>query len=68
MQPNLTFAHALLWGIVTAVAMTMLEAFASFDPEKILDWRLFLIALGGSAIRSGAQAGLQAFLTWKRSS
>lgn len=55
--------HDLTWGAVTAVAVTVLSALVEFRPEAVTDWRVWAAGLGGAAVRSGAQATLQALLS-----
>lgn len=63
---NDTIRHALIWGAVTAVAVTVLQALVDFDPAAITDWRVWATGLGASAVRSGSQALLQALLSGKQ--
>lgn len=55
--------HALIWGAVSAVAVTLLQALVTFDAGAITDWRAWSVGLGSAAVRSGAQALLQALAT-----
>jgi len=57
--------HALVWGAITAVSVTVLQALVTFDPEAITDWRAWAVGIGASAVRSGAQALLQVLATSK---
>lgn len=54
--------HALVWGLVSAVAVTVLEALVKFDPYTITDWKVWAVGIGAAAVRSGAQAVLTAIL------
>ena len=58
-----TVKHALIWGVVSAVAVTALQALITFDALAVTDWRVWAVGLGSAAVRSGAQAALQAILT-----
>ena len=57
--------HAIVWGAVTSVAVTTLQALITFDPEAITDWRAWAVGIGASAVRSGSQAVLQAIVASK---
>ena len=61
MNPTLT--HALVYGAITAIAMTVLTALVDFDPSVITNWHVWVVGLGASAVRSGAQALLQAIIS-----
>lgn len=60
---NAQLQHALVWGAVSAVAVTVLQALVTFHPETIVDWRAWAVGLGSAAVRSGAQALLQSILS-----
>jgi len=60
---NPTLMHALVWGIVTSVVVTLATALLTFDPMQITDWRVWAAGLSGAAVRSAAQAILQAIAT-----
>lgn len=64
---NSTLKHALIWGAVSAIAVTLLQALVEFDATAIVDWRLWAVGLGSAAVRSGAQAALQAVLSGRAS-
>ena len=55
--------HAFIWGAVSAVSVTVLQALVTFNPETITDWRVWFTGIGAAAVRSGAQALLQALLS-----
>ena len=62
---NAQLKHALVWGAVSAVDVTVLQALVTFDPASITDPKAWAVGLGAAAIRSGAQAALQAIATAK---
>ncbi len=48
----------LYWGVAIAMSLVLLQALLTLDPEKIVDWRVWAVALGGAAVRAGAGAAL----------
>ena len=60
---NLTLRHALVWGIVTALVTTIATALLDFNPMAIVDWKVWGSGIAGAAVRSIAQAVLQAWAT-----
>ena len=48
----------LLVALGVAAVMALLQTLVAFDPEAVTDWRVWLISLGASGVRAGAQAGL----------
>lgn len=48
----------LYWGVLTAALLVLLPALVTLEPEKITDWRVWAVALGGSTLRAAAGAGL----------
>lgn len=48
----------LFWFVLVAVATVVLQALAEFDPERISDWRTWLVGIGAAAVRAGAGAAL----------
>lgn len=48
----------LYWGALTAVALVLLPALVSLEPEKVTDWRTWAVALGGAVLRAAAGAAL----------
>lgn len=62
---NEQLKHALIWGAVSAVAVTVLQALVTFHPETIADPKAWAVGLGAAAVRSGAQALLQVITTSK---
>lgn len=60
---NAQLKHALVWGAVSAVAVTVLQALVTFHPETITDPKAWAVGIGAAAVRSGAQALLQVIAT-----
>jgi hypothetical protein len=48
----------LYWGVVIAASLVLLQALLTLDPEKVADWRVWAVALGGAAVRAAAGAAL----------
>lgn len=48
----------LYWSVLTAAATVLLIELASFNPDAITDWRVWVVALGAGMLRSAAGAVL----------
>jgi hypothetical protein len=48
----------LYWGVLIAMSLVVLPAVVSLDPDKITDWRTWVVALAVAALRAGAGAAL----------
>lgn len=62
-QYRLTAAE-IFWAAVVAIGLELLQVLATFQPEKVTDYRTWAISLAGSLIRVGAAA---AIAKWPRS-
>ena len=62
---NAQLKHALIWGAVSAVAVTVLQALVTFQPEEITNPKAWAVGIGAAAVRSGAQALLQVIATYR---
>ncbi len=49
------------WAAFVAVMTVVLQAFVTFDPDAITDWRAWAIALAAAGVRAGAAAVLAGF-------
>lgn len=44
----------LYWGVTVAAVVAVLQVLVTLDPEKIVDWQAWLVALGAGAVRAAA--------------
>ncbi len=58
MQYSFKINEEFLWFVAVAAGTVILQALATMDVDKIVDWRVWAIALAVAAIRAGAGAAL----------
>ena len=49
-------AQELFWFLATAAVLAIAQILVTFEPEKVLDWKTYAIALIGAAVRAIAGA------------
>lgn len=48
----------LYWGVLVAASLVLLQALLTLKPEEVVDWRVWLVAVGGATVRAGAGAAI----------
>lgn len=51
-------AEELAWAVAIAVALVVLPALMTLEPEKVTDWHVWAVALAGASLRAAAGAAL----------
>lgn len=54
------------WAVAVAVSIFILDILVNFDPAAVNDWRTWLVALAGGAIRAAAGAGIVVVSGWAK--